>query len=198
MTLSLFPPPEACALILVDVQVKLTRAMSDFRLRQLPMAKAVLTAELLGCEIVVTEQVPTALGGTVDDLAELLPESTSVIGKTAFSCWGEPGFAARVASSRPQGLVLIGMETHVCVLQTALDSLARGYAVAVLADAVCSRADLDRQTALDLMQSRGVTVTTYEALAFDWLRDSKHARFRQVSQVVKGVHPRLARAADHT
>lgn len=193
---SLFPPPEACALVLVDVQVKLARAMRDIGRRQLPMAKAVLTAELLGCEIVVTEQVPTALGPTVTQLAELLPEAAPLISKTAFSCWGEAGFAARIASSQPQGLVLIGMETHVCVLQTALDSLAREYQVAVLADAVCSRKDLDRQTGLALMQARGATVTTYEALAFDWLRDSTHPRFREVSRIVKGVHPKLAGLSD--
>ena len=194
MTTHVVPPPQACALVVVDVQVKLARAMGDLELRRTRMAQAVLTADLLGCETVVTEQVPQALGSTIPELASLIPESASVVSKTAFSCWGAPEFAARIDSSRPEALILIGMEAHVCVMQTALDSLARNYKVAVLADAVCSRTDLDRTAALALMQSRGVTVTTYEAVAFDWLRDSTHPRFRDVSRIVKGVDSRLTDA----
>ena len=84
-----------------------------------------------------------------------------------------------------RAVVLVGMETHVCVQQTALGALQRGYEVVLLADAVCSRSEEDRSTALALMRHEGVKVTSVEALAFDWLGDARNPAFKQVSAIVK-------------
>lgn len=180
-----FPPPEYCVLVLVDVQERLYRVMPEFETRLAVMANALETARVLEVDTIVTEQYPKGLGPTHPELLERLAAGSPVVSKTAFSCWGEPEFAVTVTACRPKALVLLGMETHVCVQQTALSALKRGYEVLLLADGVCSRCPRDRETAIELLRARGATVTTFEALAFDWLEDSTHPRFREVSRIVK-------------
>jgi nicotinamidase-related amidase len=180
-----FPPAGETALIVIDIQDRLCRAMPELPAAQPVMEKAVRIAALLGVRTLVTEQYPKGLGPTLPELRESLPAAASVFSKTAFSCWGCAEFAAAVTEMRPSTLVLIGMETHVCLQQTAIDSLRRGYQVVVLADAVCSRKATDRDAALAFMRSRGIVVTTLEALAFDWLGDAQHPDFRALSRIVK-------------
>jgi len=180
------PAMEHSMLVVIDVQDRLCRAMPSACAERLTMmAKAVRIAGILKIETVVTEQYPQGLGTTVPELRDALEPGMPVFEKTAFSCWGCGAFAAAVDAHRPQALVLLGMETHVCVQQTALAALARGYGVFLLADAVCSRRDADRDTALALLRDQGAIVTTVEALAFAWLQTAAHPKFREVSRVVK-------------
>jgi nicotinamidase-related amidase len=180
-----FPHPEYCTFVLVDVQERLCRAMSELEAPLRAMTQALQIMPRLNVDVVVTEQYPKGLGRTLAPLQDLLPAGTPVFAKTAFSCWGAAEFAAWVGRTRPQALVLAGMETHVCVQQTAIEARRRGFGVILLRDAVCSRHSLDRDTALDLMRTHGVQVTTLEGLVFDWLGDSQHPAFKAVSQVVK-------------
>ena len=180
-----FPAPEHSVFVIVDVQERLCRAMPHFGERLGPMRRATSIAGLLGVDILLTEQYPKGLGHTVPALAEQAPSGTRVFEKTAFSCWGSPQFAAAVEALGSRAVVLVGMETHVCVQQTALGALQRGYEVVLLADAVCSRSEEDRSTALALMRHEGVKVTSVEALAFDWLGDARNPAFKQVSAIVK-------------
>jgi len=183
--LTLAAPLEYTVLVVIDIQERLAAAMGDFAERGPAMVRAIRAAALLGIDVVVTEQYPRGLGPTVADVAEALPPGTPRFEKTAFSCWGCIDFAAAVQASAPETLVLVGMETHVCVQQTALQAIDRGHSVVLLADAVCSRHAIDRETALALMRARGVTIATVEALAFDWLTDSRHPAFKQVSALFK-------------
>ena len=172
-------------LVVIDVQERLCNAMPTFSGTCPAMVRAIRIAGLLGVDILVTEQYPKGLGVTVQEIRECLPQDTPVFTKTSFSCWGTKSFAAAVDAVRPQALVLVGMETHVCVQQTAVDALQRGYSVIVLADAVCSRREGDRATAVAYMTAQGAKVTTVEALGFDWLGDAQHPRFRELSKIVK-------------
>jgi nicotinamidase-related amidase len=88
-----------------------------------------------------------------------------------------------------EALVVMGMETHVCVLQTVCQALLGGRRVMVPADAVCSQREKDRDAALALMAEYGADVVPYETLVFDWLQDSRHERFRSVSRAVRGLEP---------
>jgi len=180
-----FPHPDACALVVVDVQERLCPAMSDFQERFSMMQQAIRIADILKVRMVVTEQYPKGLGETVPEIAALLPDGCSVFSKTAFSCWGSADFAAHICAEPPKALILIGMETHVCVQQTALDARKRGLNVILLADAICSRREQDRAIALEYMRGQGIAVTSVEALAFDWLQDSAHPKFRDIAAIVR-------------
>ena len=108
-----------------------------------------------------------------------------MVSKTCFSAWHAPAFGTAVEAVRPRALVLTGMESHVCVQLTALDCVRRGYETYLLADAVGSRRALDRECAVELMRAAGVRVTTFETVAFAWLRDSMHPKFREAVAIVR-------------
>ena len=173
-------------LAMIDIQERLVAAMPEFE----PAAKcAVMTllkcAGILKLETLVTEQYPQGLGLTIPDVAAALPAGTKIFSKTAFSCFGSVEFAAAVDATRPAFLLLAGMETHVCVQQTALDALARGIQPIILADTVTSRKKSDRETALRFLRHAGVTVTTVEAAIFHLLRDAKAPGFKELSRVFR-------------
>lgn len=173
--------PEYAAVVVIDMQERLCAVMPDSETLAQSAARLIAAADILACGIAVTEQYPKGLGNTVATVQDHLPENTPVFEKTAFSCWGCKEFATHMQAWRPQSLILAGVETHVCVQQTALDAVARGYKTIVPVDAVASRHELDKQTALRLLAANGVTLTTVEALVFDWLGDAAHPRFKDVS-----------------
>lgn len=166
------------ALAIIDVQERLAAVMPE---RDAVVRAAGILAEAaarLGIPVIVTEQVPKALGPTVAELAAKMPATCAPIGKTAFSACGA------LAIDRPQ-VVLAGMETHVCILQTALELVAAGKQVFVVEDAVCSRAEANRANALARMRAAGVVVTNTESVLFEWLRDSTHGEFRPISKLIR-------------
>lgn len=178
--------PEHSAIVLIDVQQRLAPAMNDMA----PVLKKIHMllegGHLLDADVVVTEQYPRGLGRTVEYLAPCLDSiHAQTIEKTAFSCFAEPTFCTRLSTRKPKTLVLCGIETHVCVLQTARDGLARGFDVVLAVDAVTSRADTDRQAAVDFMRDIGVQVRTVESILFDWMRDSRHPQFKQIGNLVR-------------
>ena len=173
--------PETSVVIAIDLQEKLLRAMPAAG----PLVEAVAflldVAALLGVPKLATEQYPHGLGPTTPELAERLPSPTPA--KTRFSAYDllEPDIASRPTHA----YVLVGVETHVCVAQTALDLLRRGDGVIVAVDAVGSRRRLDHDTALRRLEVAGATLTTVEAVAFEWIADSKHPHFKAVSRLVR-------------
>jgi len=185
MNFTLGFPPHQTLLLIIDVQEKLVKAMTDFDACRKRLLQAVRAAAELGVEIMVSEQYPDGLGGTIPELREALPPQTPTHAKTAFSCWGCPPLAAAMQAGGWRCLVLAGMETHVCVQQTALGALKRGSRVAVLADAVISRDENNRRPALELMRHEGAVITTVEAMVFDWMIDASHPRFKAVSKLFR-------------
>ena len=173
-------------LILIDAQEKLCKAMKDFETTtSRKIVQIVNASRQLGVGTIVTEQYPQGLGETIAPIKGVLSPVTPVIEKNSFSCWGCEAFRNAVQAIRPRTLILAGMETHVCVQQTALEALGEGYRVVVLADAVCSRCDYDKAISLALLRERGVTVTTVEALVFDWLQDAGNPKFKDVSKLFR-------------
>ncbi len=180
-----FPEPANCLLVLVDVQERLCAAMGDFEPVRAAIEKLLRGAVLLETPAVVTEQYPQGLGPTLPGLKSLLPAATPVFAKTSFSCFGAVDFAAAVDARRPQALVLAGMETHVCVQQTAVAAMNRGCQVILPRDAVVSRKPADRDAAIELLRQRGAAITTVESLLFDWLQNAKHPQFKAVSALMR-------------
>jgi nicotinamidase-related amidase len=167
-------------LAVIDVQERLLAAMPDADrvvARSLRLAEA---ASLLGVRRVLTEQYPQGLGPTPAPLAARLPAAAA---KMSFSCCGCAAFDAAVESDVTT-VVLAGLETHVCVAQTALDLLARGLAVFVAVDAVASRHAIDHDVALRRLEGAGAVLTTSEAVLFEWCRSADHPRFRDVRALV--------------
>jgi len=178
---------EDSALLIVDVQTRLTGAMpAGTRATVLRNAGILIdAARALGIPILHTEQYPRGLGHTEQVLAERLAGTARRLEKTAFSCCGAEGFdAAACADGRTQW-VLCGMEAHVCVLQTALELHARGLEVFVVEDGVCSRTESNRGNALARLRQAGVIVTNTESVLFEWLRDAADPQFKALSALIR-------------
>ncbi len=180
---NLFPEVEKTLVILVDVQERLIKAMDEDR--YLPeITKAVEAFSALKIPTVVTEQYPRGLGHTVESLANVLPERTQIIEKSSFSCWGELEFAKTVASRPEKNLIILGMEAHVCVLQTVVEAIGRGYNVIIPQECVCSRKEENRQNGLELMREAGAVISNLETIAFGIMKNSKHSAFKTVSKLI--------------
>jgi nicotinamidase-related amidase len=171
------------SLLVIDVQDKLLARMPAAEALVRDVVFLIETATLLEVPIVATEQYPKGLGPKTEAIARLLrrpfPE------KSTFSCRGVPGLLdAEFASGRPQ-VVVCGMETHVCVLQTTLDLLEAGFDVYLPVDATQSRGRLDHDTAIRRLASAGAIRTTVETVAFEWLRAAAHPHFKAISRKIQ-------------
>jgi nicotinamidase-related amidase len=174
--------PGDTALLVIDVQTKLTAALPEGK-RVIWNARRLLDgAKILGLPIVGTEQYPQGLGPTVPELAKRLDPFPA---KLTFSCGGCPGLFAELEQQGIGKIVVTGMETHVCVQQTVLDLLAAGWNVFVAVDAVGSRFEIDHRTALERMNSAGATLTTTEAALFEWCAAAGTPQFKQISQLAR-------------
>lgn len=171
---------ERSLVLVVDFQARLTPAIAESEARLDAARKALAAARLLGAPIVATEQNPKGLGPTVEGL---LDASDRVLAKTTFSCLGAQGFEEAVPRGRD--IVLMGAETHVCVLQSALELRAQGRRVCVLADAVGSRRAADREAGLARMAREGVEILTAEMAIFEWLRSCEAPLFREAMKWVR-------------
>jgi nicotinamidase-related amidase len=169
------------ALLVVDVQERLLPAIhgsEEVLARTLFLAR---TAKLLAIPTFATEQYPQGLGPTVPELAELIPDRPA---KLSFHA-ALPELVDTLLQRRIRHVTLAGIETHVCVAQTALELLRIGLLVQVATDAVGSRFLVDHDYALRRLESAGAILSTAEAIAFEWLETAQHPRFKEVSSLVK-------------
>jgi nicotinamidase-related amidase len=176
--------PENSALVLVDVQEKLFALMQD-KDRLLDRLERLLKGALaLNVPIVWVEQIPEKMGPTIAPLRELLGERAPIC-KTSFSAWGEVQFVRRILEIGHEHVLLAGIESHVCVYQTALDLLEEHHEVHVVADAVSSRTASDCRIGLRRIESGGGCLTSVEMALFELMRTSTHEAFRDVLRIVK-------------
>lgn len=170
------------ALLVIDVQEKL--------LARIPVRESLVRnvsflidgAKLVEVPIIATEQYPKGLGPTVAELAQKVPTRPD---KVAFSCCAIPSVTETFRQQGRSKIVLAGMETHVCVLNTALDLLAGGFLVYLAVDAIASRFTLDHDVALRRLEKAGAILTTSETVLFEWVGGSAHPKFKQVSTLVQ-------------
>lgn len=181
---------DTAVLVLVDMQERLAATMPR---RSEVIDAAVFLARatrILGVPIVVTRQYPRGLGDTVAELAAAAGDLAPV-DKVSFSCPSEPAFRERLAELGRRQVVLAGMETHICITQTALALRAEGAEVHVVADATCSRREADHRVALERLRAAGVVVTTAESVVYEALGEAATGEFRLVLDAVKarGIEP---------
>lgn len=181
----MFIDPAETALVVIDLQERLAPAMAEFEPCANRVEMLLAGAAELKLDAIATEQYPKGLGATLPRFAEKLPEGTVVVAKTGFSCFEEPAFRTSLAAKTRKTLVFCGIESHVCVLQSVLDALDRGFKVCLAADAVTSRKLADRELALQAARAAGALVVSSEALLFMMLRDAKNPAFKAVSKLVR-------------
>jgi nicotinamidase-related amidase len=178
---------DQCALVVVDIQEKLLPPI--FQKDQLIRNAQLLirAARVLKIPMLVSTQYTKGLGGTVTEIASLLPE-TEPIDKQLFSCFGSDVFCTllkRLPGNR-NTLLLCGMETHICVMQTALAALGEGYLVHVASDAVSSRAEWNWKVGLDRMRAAGAVISSTEMMIYELVRSSGSPAFRELLPHLKG------------
>lgn len=185
----MIPHPETLAraramLLVIDVQERINGVMADqghvSRLETLVDA-----FRALDLPVIATEQYPKGLGPTLPSLLERLPSPP--LEKATFSCMREPEVAAALEAARARQVVVAGIETHVCVTQTALDLLHAGFQVQVPHDAVNSRRGRDREWALRRMAAAGAVITSTESALFELLERCGTGDFKTVSKLVKNL-----------
>jgi len=176
------------ALLVVDVQGKLITLVPDHGRIVWNIRRLIDGADALNVAKAATEQYPQGLGPTVPELAA---KFAAIPAKTAFSC-GECGELFRAWIDRGiRKILLAGIETHVCVQQTAFDLMTHGFKVLIAVDAVGSRHDIDREIALRRLDSAGVTLTTTESALFEWCERSGTPQFKAISKLVKETGPKV-------
>jgi nicotinamidase-related amidase len=172
-------------LVVIDVQGKLAQLMDEKEALFANLEKIIKGIQVLNIPIIWTEQVPEKLGPTLPQFTELLTGSGSPIAKSSFSCCGHPPFMDALKSLDRNQILLTGIETHVCVYQTALDLLENGYEVQVVTDAVSSRTSANKHIGLGRMKEAGAILTGTEMALFELLRVAEGDQFRQIAKIVK-------------
>lgn len=172
---------DGVGLLLIDIQEKLFGKIYDHDRLLTKIQILVAAVKLLHIPILLTEQYPQGLGSTVKGLSD----QHIRLEKTAFSCAADPQIKNEIMSLPVRTWILAGIETHICVLQTARDLLDQKKEVIIPQDATSSRHLLDRQSALDELRLMQARVTTVETLLFDLLVDAKHPQFKAISQLIK-------------
>lgn len=179
---------EDSVLVVIDIQDRLVLASKYGIDVANTMVKATRAASVLGIPTVITEQYPKGLGHTVPQLQEVLEPNAFVTEKAAFSAMLEPAFAQKIEELKAAGkkqIVIGGIETHICVLQTAHDLMNAGFEVYVLKDACASRNKAEYKTGLELLKQYGAKVTCLEITLFEWLKTSKNPKFKEVQALIK-------------
>ena len=171
-------------LVIIDVQGKLAQIMHDREYLVKNLQILISGAKLLETPIIWMEQLPDKLGPTIPEIQELLPDIEPIV-KDVFSCARNEEFNGRLQELHGHDIILAGIESHVCVYQTAMDLLGQDFTVHVAADAVSSRTDSNKQLGLERMLLEGVVQTSVEMVLFELQGVATGDRFRKLAKLVK-------------
>lgn len=180
-------PEERAILMVVDVQERLLPVMSNPERLTERVVRLIEGVGILGLPMLMTEQYPRGLGHTVEPVAEAYKNAggADIIEKLAFSCCDESAVMRALDQEGRRFVILAGIESHVCMLQTTMDLLAKGYQPVVPSDTTSSRLDEDKEVALRRIEKEGAVVTTSESLLFELTRVTGTPRFKEISRLVK-------------
>lgn len=177
---------EESLLLIIDFQERLFPGIDEaYRKTILDRVPALIdAAKILKIPVIHTEQYPKGLGHTIPEISGHLDGKP--IEKTSFSCFGSEEFMDAVVESAARYLIIAGIETHICVNQTAFDSLDMGYTPIIVSDGTGSRRPTDHERALRKMESNGILVESSEMIIYEWLESARKKEFKRVLEVVKG------------
>jgi len=173
-------------LLIVDVQEKLVKSIPEKIINSVIKNINAIheMALLLHIPILITEQYPKGLGNTDIRITKNLTPPYPVIEKTSFSCCQAPEFCNNIQNDKEQ-MIIVGMESHICILQTAMQLLSEGKNVFVIQDAVCSRTKSNHQNALARLSKANAVISNTESLLFEWLEDASHPHFKTASKLIR-------------
>lgn len=175
---------ESTCLLVIDVQERIFGVMQNSENLLINLKKLIRGIKILNIPVYFTEQYPKGLGFTHSEIKEEIGEAEA-IQKMSFSCGGAEGLFDEFNKKGFNQIIICGIESHVCVQQTALDLIANDFQVNLPADAVSSRKETDYKMALDRMRFHGIEVTTVESILFELLQVCGTDEFKQVSKIVK-------------
>ena len=170
--------------LIVDIQERLFPVMAEKEQLLANCRKLTEGLLILSIPMVVTQQYSNGLGPTVAELSSLL-DPFSYIEKSSFSCLDEPLYADCLSKSGKKNVLICGIESHVCVLQTALDLKENGYQPVVISDCISSRQTSEKQTALNRFLQEGILISTVESILFELTRSATASEFKAISKLVK-------------
>ena len=181
------PKAASSVLIVVDLQPEFLSPIFECD-RVMTRAKFLIqAATLLGVPVLCSEQVPEKMGGTHPDVLGLLAQEHAPIAKTVFGCCESEEFMAAFDRRRHRQVIVIGLETHICVSQTALGLVDHDYEVVVCPDAVSSRSLEMHKLGMERIRDAGAAPIHSEGVVYEWLESAAHPRFREVLELVKGT-----------
>lgn len=172
------------ALIIIDIQGNLAHAMHEKEYLFKHVKQLIKGVTLLEIPIILTEQNPKGLGPTLPEIKELLPDVTP-IPKMCFSCCDEKIFMDALAESGRKQILISGIESHICVYQTAVNLLENGFEVEVVSDAVASRFPENKKLALKKMMDMGIKMTGVEMSLFELMKTAEHEVFRDIVSIIR-------------
>lgn len=178
------PDIQNCCLVVVDIQGKLAQLMHGKQSLFKNIQILIKSAKILNIPIIWCQQCPKSLGPTTPAIAELLADNEP-IDKAGFSCCSQKQFNSNLIDLGRGQILLCGIETHVCIYQTAVDLHRKGYEVEVIADAVSSRTTENKQIAIDKMAVKGIGISSTEMVIFELLGTAEHPNFKQIAKLVK-------------
>ncbi len=170
--------------LIIDIQERLVPAMNDKKKLISKINKLILGLKELSLPLVFTQQYTKGLGSTISDISDLV-ENFSYIEKTAFSCCDDPAFNEQLKALNPKNVILCGIESHVCVLQTAVDLKMKGFNPIVVFDCVSSREKESMKLAKIRLIQEDILLTSMESILFELTRDAKDQSFKKISAIVK-------------
>ncbi|MEI8033300.1 MAG: hydrolase [Chlorobiaceae bacterium] len=176
--------PKETLLLVIDVQGKLAQSVFHADAVEASISKLIRACQVLDVPVLLTEQYPKGLGHTVEPLRELLPGNIPVE-KLSFSCCGTPEFMQRLRAFKRNDILVVGMETHVCVYQTAVELIEFGFNVHLVTDAVSSRTEENKNLGIRCIAKAGAALTSTEMAAFELLRVAEGDQFKAISRIVK-------------
>lgn len=169
-------------LVAIDIQGKLVNAAYNGNLCVNKASILINAAKILNIPAILTEQYPKGLGKTVDVIDTTCAKT---IEKETFSAFLKPEFKNAIISNNRKQIVIFGIETHICVLQTACDMLMNGYEVFIVKDASSSRNPDEHNAGLEFLKQYGGKIVTTEIVLFQWLKTSKHEKFKEIQALIK-------------
>ncbi len=175
---------EKCALVIIDLQGKLAELMDKKQTLFTNIKTLIQAAKLLNIPIIYCQQCPKALGTTIEEVAQLLT-GIEPVNKESFSCCLNDEFNHKLNSLNKKQIILCGIETHICVYQTAADLSSQAKEVTVVSDAVSSRTQENKQIALEAIRQIPAKITSTEMLLFELLKSASHPQFKAISKLIK-------------
>jgi nicotinamidase-related amidase len=180
----MMPNTEDTVLVVIDVQEKLFRVMNMKEALSRNLQILVKAAEILEIPLIITEQNPAGLGPTIPELVELIP-GVDRIPKFSFSCCGEPAFMQAIEAVNRRNILVTGIEAHICVSQTAVELVEKGYRVQAVADGIDSRTAFNNMIGMEKLKAGGVGLTSTETVLFELLKTARHDRFADIQKLIK-------------